>query len=222
LLIFIEWAIYWFLFCLSYFNNSIPKDYRTHIFLCTTSAFVNTINSEAKSKSLKNTNQRLWWRRKHQSPNHELHQWYNSKHHIVWRLTIFFRQFQRTWLGCILKSQKWNILTSTNGTMPIQSLPPIYQQNLAYCLNTYCGWQSKGEILTCTTILGPPIGNTEFVTFYQNKTIQNLRNAVEAIHNLITDPQIAMTIFKISLHYTTYLLFTDMIHNENQSNTNKH
>jgi len=126
-------------------------------------------------------------------------------------------------LGCILKPQKCNIFTSTNGTTPLQSLPPTYQQDLTYCLNTYCGGQSKGEILTGTRILGSPIGNTEFVTFYQNKSIQKLRNAIEAIYNLITDPQITMTIFKFSLqHYTTHLLFTDMIHNENQSNKSKH
>jgi len=126
-------------------------------------------------------------------------------------------------LGCILKPQKCNILTSTDNTSPIHSLSEPHQLDLTYCLNTYCGGQSKGEILQGTRILGSPIGNKEFVRFYQNKTIQKLRNAVASIHNLIQDPQIATTLFKFSLqHYTTHLLFTDMIHNENQSTNIKH
>lgn len=43
------------------------------------------------------------------------------------------------------------------------------------------------------------------------------------MRNLITDQQIAITMFKFSLQrYTTHLLFTDMIHNTNQSNISKH
>ena len=126
-------------------------------------------------------------------------------------------------LGCILKPQKCNILTSTDGTSPIHSLSPNHQQDLTYCLNTYCGNPSKGEILQGTRILGAPIGNKEIVSLYQNKTIQKLRNAVESINNLIQDPQIATTLFKFSLqHYTTHLLFTDIIHNDNQSTKSKH
>jgi len=126
-------------------------------------------------------------------------------------------------LGCILKPQKCNILTSTDGTSPILSLSETHQSDLMYCLNTYCGNQSDGEILKGTRILGSPIGNKEFVSFYQNKTIQKLRNAVASIHHLIQDPQIATTLFKFSLqHYTTHLLFTDMIHNDNQSTKFKH
>jgi len=126
-------------------------------------------------------------------------------------------------LGCILKSQKCQILTSTSGTSPIESLPPAHQHDLMYSLQTYCGGQAQGEITTGTRILGTPIGNTTFVKFYQNKKIQKFRKAIDSIHTLVKDPHIAITLFKFSVqHYVTHLLPTDVIHNENSSDLPKH
>ena len=126
-------------------------------------------------------------------------------------------------LGCILKSQKCQILTSTNGTSPINKLHPQYKSDLIYSLDKYCGGQIQGEITTCTRILGTPIGNAQFVNHYQNKKIQKLRNAINSIHNLVHDPHIAITLFKYSLqHYVTHLIPTDLIHNPNLSNEPKH
>ena len=77
--------------------------------------------------------------------------------------------------------------------------------------------------MTGTRILGSPIGNSDFVKLYQNKSIQKLRTAAEAIHNLVPDPHIAITLYKFSIqHYTTHLLFTDLIHHQNTSSATKH
>ena len=140
-------------------------------------------------------------------------------------LQYFLDRFEQvgTPLGCILKMQKCKILTSTNGTSPIPLLPPNHQQALLHCLDKYCGGQKSGEIINGTRILGSPIGNREFVSMYQTKKLQKLRSSIKAISALVPDPHIAVTLYKFSLqHFTTHLLFSDMLHNENQISTAKH
>jgi len=126
-------------------------------------------------------------------------------------------------LGCTLKPQKCQIMTSTNGYSPITTLHNQHKQDLLYCLETYCGGQTIGEITTGTRILGTPIGNKQFAEHFQNKKIQKLRNAIQSIHHLVHDPHIAITLFKFSLqHYVTHLLPTDILHHHNDATTSKH
>ena len=126
-------------------------------------------------------------------------------------------------LGCTLKPQKCQIMTSTNGSSPISTLHTQHQQDLLYCLQTYCGGQTSGEITTGTRILGTPIGNKHFTDHFQNKKIQKLRTAIQSIHQLVDDPHIAITLFKFSLqHYVTHLLPTDILHHHNESIKPKH
>jgi len=140
-------------------------------------------------------------------------------------LQFFLEKFAEigTPLGCILKAQKCKILTSTTGSSPLTLLLPRHQQALLHCLDKYCGGQQSGEIVTGVRILGAPIGNKDFVSSYQTKKIQKLRKAIQSIALLVPDPHIAITLYKFSLqHYTTHLLFSDIIHHENQISTPKH
>jgi len=125
-------------------------------------------------------------------------------------------------LGCILKLKKCKIMTSTNGSSPINKLHQQHQQDPRYALNTYCGGQTEGEIITGTRILGTPIGNPQYVQHYQNKKIQKLRHAIDSIHTLVPDPHISITLFKFSLQlYVTHLLPTDILHNNNTTSEYK-
>ena len=126
-------------------------------------------------------------------------------------------------MGCILKPQKCQIMTSTSGTSPIAHLHEQHRHDLLYSLETYCGGQTSGEITTGTRILGTPIGNTQFTDHFLTKKIQKLRSAIESIHQLVDDPHIAITLFKFSLqHYVTHLLPTDIIHHNNETTIPKH
>jgi len=140
-------------------------------------------------------------------------------------LKYFLDRFNElgTPLGCVLKKQKCQIMTSTNGSSPILNLNIQHQHDLMYSLDKYCGGQINGEITTGTRILGTPIGNTQFAEHFQNKKIQKLRAAIESIHLLVDDPHIAITLFKFSLqHYVTHLLPTDILHHQNTTEIPKH
>ena len=131
-------------------------------------------------------------------------------------LSFFIDEFNRIGipLGCKLKEQKCKVLTSTTNISPSPYLPPQHAASLSTVLTKYCGGVAKGEALNGVRILGAPIGNTSFVTQYQNKTLQKLTSTIDTLHKLITDPQIATSLFKFSLqHYTSHLLFTDILHN---------
>jgi len=86
-------------------------------------------------------------------------------------LKFFLDRFNElgTPLGCVLKPQKCQIMTSTNGSSPIPNLNIQHQHDLMYSLNKYCGGQINGEIITGTRILGTPIGNKQFAEHFQNK-----------------------------------------------------
>jgi len=121
-------------------------------------------------------------------------------------------------LGCKLKEQKCQVLTSTTNISPLPYLSANHAASLTKVLTQYCGGTAKGEALNGVRILGAPIGNSAFVTQYQNKTIQKLTSAVSTLHTLISDSHIATALFKFSLqHYTSHLLLTDMLHNKTTS-----
>lgn len=98
---------------------------------------------------------------------------------------------------------------------------PFLDENIEFdidcVLDKYCGGRDKGEILHGIRILGVPIGNTEFVGTYQQKTLQKLRSAIAAIHNLLSDePHITTSLYKYSLqHYTSHLLSNNILHHKN-------
>jgi len=126
-------------------------------------------------------------------------------------------------LGCVLKEQKCKILTSTNKISPLPLLSQQHKEDLLYALNTYCGGTEYGEVTDGMRILGHPIGHKDFVTTYQNKTIQKIRSTVTSLKSLVKDPQISVSIYKYSLqHYAKHLLFTDVLHSPTLSHAYKH
>jgi len=112
------------------------------------------------------------------------------------------------------------VLTSTANISPLPFLTSQHAGSLSTVLTTYCGGIDKGEALNGVRILGAPVGNKSFVEQYQNKTLQKLTSAVSTLHHLISDPQIATSLFKFSLqHYTSHLLLTDILHNKSTTST---
>jgi len=140
-------------------------------------------------------------------------------------LRFFVDEFNRIGrpLGCLLKSQKCQILTSTAGTSPLSILPQNHRDDILYVLNNYCGGQTAGEATDGVRILGAPIGNDDFVACYQNKSIRKLQDAITSIHNLLSsDPHISTSLYKFSLqHYISHLIPVDILHNNNISSSYK-
>jgi len=119
-------------------------------------------------------------------------------------------------LGCILKMTKCKLITTTTGSSPLGHLPQHLENDAHHVLITYCGGVEKGEETHGARILGVPIGNTNFVQIYQQKTLQKVRKAINSIQTLIPEhPQIATALFKFSIqHYTNHLIANDILHND--------
>ena len=189
--------------------------------------FYNTTHptkTNSTSTTTKKTKQPIRWRTRRNRNNNELYRWHHCKY-TIWGLTLFFTEFEKQGkpLGCILNPSKCKILTSTLNQSPTHLLSQSHKNDLISALNKYCISQPQGEIIDGIRILGYPIGNPQYVQKYQLKILNKLRTTISAIHQLVPDPHIAISLFTYSLqHFTTHLTFTDIIHNQNESILLKH
>jgi hypothetical protein len=136
-------------------------------------------------------------------------------------LLFLCQQFQQRGisLGCSINPDKTRILTSSNGTSPIQSISTT-NPNLAHEITTAISTYTTKPVKLTDRIrllgLPVPVGNDNFTIEFLNNQLEVIQKQTATLHKVIKDPQTCLRLFqqctsmKLSL---SHLLITNTLHN---------
>ena len=104
-------------------------------------------------------------------------------------------------IGLRLNNDKSKILTSINGTSPIQHIPDYLQTEIQQCIKEFT---NNKETTTGIKILGFPVDNAEFIQNNLNNTHTNVIKTYNTLKRKLNDTQtITQLVITASYQNTT-------------------